>query len=640
MMPYLPSFLRVLLPAHFHFLHPLWLWALIVLPLVLLLVWWQQRRQLAFRQLVDDALLPHLLEGKKGGTLGQLLLAGLIWLLACLALAGPSWKQYPTPLLESQSAQVIALSLSKTMYANDVAPDRLTRARFKVHDLLNANAAGMNGLIGFAGEAFVVAPLTRDSNSLSALLNAMSPDTMPVDGDNAAAAIRRAQTLLKEADTQHGLIILITDDANQATVDEARTARNGGLRVSVLGIGSNKRQPVTLPDGSLLHDTAGNLVLTQRNDTRLAAVANAGGGIYVAATNNDADVRQLETGLESSGPQERRKVSHWRDMGPWLLLPLVLLFAASFRRGWLLLLLLFPLAMPHPAQAADWQQRWQNLWQRPDQQAASALANQQPALAEKLAKSPEWKGVAAYQAKHYKKAIDAFQHTDDANTDYNLGNALAQSGNLKGAIASYKKAIAQHPDDTDARHNLDVVEKLLKQRQDKDQNKKQDNGQDKNSSKNDQQKNDKSQQQNGKGENEGEENQDQSGKHNSQNSSSNSSQEENDKQHPGAADSQQPKPESAEQQKADKQAAQRAQQNLKQEMDKALNDKALNQKSLQKPAEQSQVNNLGALSKENPMQKLPPSTRQLLMAVPDDPGALLKRKFELEYQQRQSQGDH
>ena len=120
-----------------------------------------------------------------------LAVVGVAWVLAVLALDGPTWSRVESPLYTRQAAQVVAISLSQRMLARDVAPSRIDRARLKAHDLLLANQAGLNALVGYAGEAFVVAPLTSDVHSLGTLLDAMAPDTMPVDGDNAAAAIRR-----------------------------------------------------------------------------------------------------------------------------------------------------------------------------------------------------------------------------------------------------------------------------------------------------------------------------------------------------------------------------------------------------------------------------------------------------------------
>lgn len=158
------------------------------------------------------------------------------------------------PLYASRAAQVIAISLSQAMLSRDVAPSRLDRARYKAHDLLTNNADGLNALIGYAGEAFVVAPLTSDAGSLGDLLNAMSPDTMPVDGNDAAFAIQRGAALIHDANASGGTLIVITDQADTAANSAARTAAAAGVRVSVLGVGTTQGGPIPQASGEFLRD--------------------------------------------------------------------------------------------------------------------------------------------------------------------------------------------------------------------------------------------------------------------------------------------------------------------------------------------------------------------------------------------------
>lgn len=632
-----------LLPAEFHFLAPQWLWALAGLPVALLLVWWQGRKQHQFDRLVDAELLPHLLEGKTKGQPHQLLWLSLVWLLTSLALAGPSWQRYPTPALSHASARVIAVSLAKTMYADDVSPSRISRARFKVRDLLRANADGQNALIGFAGQAFVVAPLTRDSHSLSALLRAMNPSIMPVSGHNAAAAIKRGVDLLEGADMAQGQILLITDEANEAAIEAAAQAEDKGFSVSVLGVGGDDKVPVQLPGGELLHNQAGQLALTQRDTDLLQQIAAAGGGLYVSMSADGSDIAALQKSLDSGhAQQQQRQLQRWRNAGPWLLLPLLLLLALAYRRGALLLLALLPLAWSHPAQAFG----WQDLWQRPDQQAAAALAQQQPERAEAVAESPEWKGVAAYQAGHYQQAIDSLRAAQGADASYNLGNALAQAGKLKAAISAYEKAIEQQPDNADARHNLALVKKLLQQKkqQQKQQQKKQKQKQGKQQpgtghSRARQQKQSGKQGKSGKQSPSGKQGESsqqqqpsdsQQGKQQSRQQQKPSASQEND-QPQGAG-----QPKSPQQRQADKQQRAKASQQFQQQMSQSL--KAAKQGKGKK--EKQPVYRLGQQPQTSPMKELPASTQRLLQSVPDKPGALLRRKFQLQYRQRQAQGDH
>ncbi|HUH54500.1 MAG TPA: tetratricopeptide repeat protein [Rhodanobacter sp.] len=640
---------------HFHFLQPWWLAALLLLPLG----WWLgARRDSAQRELsrlVDAELLPHLLRGRAGSSRLPLWLFAAGWTLAALAMAGPTWSQVEQPLYAKRAAQVVAISLSQRMLAHDVAPSRIARARFKVHDLLASNRDGLNALIGYAGEAFVVAPLTTDVHSLDDLLDAMAPDTMPVDGNDAARAIERGVALIKGAKVANASLVLVTDQADDAAQTAARAARVAGVRVSVLGVGTTQGGPVPLADG-FLHDGQGHLLLAKRDDAALAALAAAGGGSYVPMSADGADVQALHGLLRTASGTvpTSQKGDQWQDQGAWLLLPLLLIAALAFRRGWLLLLPLILLpCLPTAAQAGT----WQDWWQRPDQQAVQALQQGRPKQAQQLARDPQWRGAAAYRAGDYAAAAKALQKAPGGDAAYNLGNALARQGHYPQAIAAYDRALRIDPANADASANRKAVEDWLRQQQKKPPP---DESQSQAAKKGD--KNSPSQNQNGQGRN-GQDKNKPENPDSSQGSdgkpppkSSEKSQADQDKSKPEDA-----KPAGQDRQSADSDAGksdqqdkardagkdagsnspdkpasppsaeqkarvEQAQQALKQQMDDAL---AGSKKDDSPPTHQ-----LGAVGDEDASSKLPADLRQALQRVPDDPGALLRRKFELEYQQR------
>ncbi|TAM61977.1 MAG: tetratricopeptide repeat protein [Rhodanobacter sp.] len=617
--------------AQFHFLQPWWLVLLALLP-----VWWwlgtrRSQVQAELSRLVDAELLPHLLRGKAGS---RRLPAGLFllgWTLSALALAGPSWNRIAQPWYASRAAQVVAVSLSRHMLARDVAPDRLSRAIYKAHDLLDSNRDGLNALIGYAGEAFVVAPLTSDANSLGDLLDAMAPDTMPVDGNDAAQAIQRGMALIHDANVRGGSLVLITDQADSSAVAAARTAAAAGVRVSVLGVGTSQGAPIPQADGGFLHDPQGHMVLAGRDDAELAAVAAAGGGRYVPMTADQSDIDALRAQLRSGSASavKGQLNEQWQDRGPWLLLPLLLVVAAAFRRGWLLLvaLVLLP-ALPGRASAMS----WNDLWQRPDQQAAQALRHGQAKQAQQLARDPAWRGAADYRVGDYVAAAQALKQVPGTDAAYNLGNALARQGQYQPAIEAYDKALKLDPANADAVANRKAVEDWLhrqqqqkpkqeQSKQQKQQGKGDGKGQPSPSGKSG--KPGKSGQQQGQPQSSGA-----NGKNPPDKDGKSAAHDANNPSAQGQAGGQ-PKPQTAQQQAEQKAQAQKAQQALKQQMDQAL---AAQQK---KPDRAAQApHQLGVMAGDDPQAKLPADLRQALQRVPDDPGALLRRKFELEYLQR------
>jgi Ca-activated chloride channel family protein len=610
----------------FHFLRPWWLLALVGLPLLALPQWRRDGGELALARLVDPALLPSLVRGQSRHRHLPLWLFALAWLLATLALAGPSWNRVEQPLYVDRPAQVLAISLSRHMLARDVAPSRLDRVRLKAHELLAANRAGLNALIGYAGEAFVVAPLTSDAHSLDDLLDAMAPDTMPVDGNDAAAAIDRGVRLIEEANAEGGTLVLITDQADATADAAARKALAAGVRVSVLGVGSVHGGPIPLPEGGFLHDAQDHMVLAARDDASLNALARAGGGVHVTMRTDQGDVDALHAQLRSGAASRAggQRSAQWQDRGPWLLLPLLLVVATAFRRGWIMLLLLASLPLlPRTAQANT----WQNLWQRPDQQAAQALRDGHPRQAQQLARDPAWRGVAAYRAGDYAGAADALQHAPGSDAAYNRGNALAKAQHYRQAIEAYDEALKLDPANADAKANRQAVEAWLKRQSKQQQSSPDSSGQNEsgqNKSGDDKPGQEKSDQ-NKSGQDKSE--QDQSGKDQSSSDAGKHDKSSNDAQQPNGTDDQ-PEPRSAQERAEQKAQAEQAQRALKEQMDQALaNDASAKSKP---PA----THQLGTLGRDDPQSKLPADLRHALQRVQDDPGGLLRRKFELEYRER------
>lgn len=609
----------------FHFLQPWWLAALLLLPLLGWLGVHRNVAQVELSRLVDAELLPHLLRGRAGNRSLPLWLFALGWTLCTLALAGPTWSRVEQPLYASRAAQVVAISLSQHMLARDVTPSRLDRARYKARDLLHANQDGLNALVGYAGEAFVVAPLTSDARSLDDLLEAMAPDTMPVDGDNAAAAIERGVELIRDGKASGGSLVLITDQADAAAEAAARKADAAGVQVSVLGVGTPQGGPVPLPDGGFLRDAQGGMLLARRDDAALAALAAAGGGRYAAMSADQSDVDALHAQLRNAkatlaGGQVG---DAWQDRGAWLLLPLLLVVALAFRRGWLLLLPLVMLPLwPGTAEATT----WHDLWQRRDQQAAQALHAGDAKQAQQLARDPAWRGAAAYRAGDYAAAAQALQQAPGGDAAYNLGNALAKQGAYQKALAAYDHALQLDPANADAKANRQAVEDWLRQQQQpSDQKEHEGHGGKQNQSSQGEQgksgKQDAKDQSSAANDAEPSGQPGQDGKSQAQDpSGKNESQPGKSEQ--GGAD--QPQPQTAQQQAEQKAQAEQARQALKQQMDAAL----------AKPGDGKAEHQLGALAKDDPQAKLPADLRHALQRVPDDPGALLRRKFELEYQQR------
>jgi Ca-activated chloride channel family protein len=616
----------------FHFLRPAWLLALLALPLLLV---WMTRRSTArdaLERLVDAELLPYLLQGREQRRRMPGFLLALGWTLATLAMAGPTWSRVAQPLYAQRAAQVIAVSLSQRMLARDVAPSRLDRARYKVRDLLSANHDGLNALIAYAGEAFVVAPLTTDASSLNELLDALAPDTMPVDGDNAAQAIERGVALIRDAKVGGGSLVLVTDTVDAAAQSAARKAREAGVRVSVLGVGTLQGGPVPLSDQSFQRDSQGGLSMARRDDAALRALASAGGGLYAPMTDDHADIDTLRGELKSDGAVTLAadlRGDEWQDRGPWLLLPLLPLAAMAFRRGWLVVIALVLLpGVPGTAHAS----RWSDLWQRPDQQASAALNRGHAKEAQQLARDPALRGAAAYRAGDYAAAAKSLHDVPGSDAQYNLGNALAKQGDYQAALDAYDRALKANSANADAVANRKAVEDWMRKqpstppRQKGAQDDKGKAGKGPSTTPPDDAKGQSDQHENQAQQNGDEGKRSQQTQGNAQGSGNDK--DANGRTQPGqqADDASGMQPQSAEEQAKQRAREQQAQQALQKQMDQALG------KAQRSP--QSTSHELGKVATDDAQSKLPADVRQALQRVPDDPGALLRRKFDLEYRQR------
>lgn len=420
-----------------HWLRPDWFWALAALPL---LVWWWQRRQSranVWRQAVDPHLLPHLLERRASSrTWMAAAIAALAFVISVVAMAGPSLRETQQPLWSQKSPLVVAVDLSSSSRAADTPPSRIARARAKIANLLGDRRDGQVGLVAWAGEAFTVAPLTPDKANVALFLDALDPEVMPVDGQRPDYAIAWSARLLAQAGFQDGTILLLTDHATPIALTEAAKVHARGYTVSVIGMGA--------AEGAPYRSSEGEIVVARRDDASLQRLADAGGGRYVALSDDNADLLRLDLLDPRNGAVEGedsgRSVTTRQDDGYWLLLPLMVLALLAFRRGTPILVVLVCLWLPGQAVHAS------ELWQRPDQRAHQTM--------EEAAK--------AYRRGEFGAAAELYSGVKSPDADYNRGNALARQGDYAEALKAYDRALKASPELADAVANRQAVEAAMK----------------------------------------------------------------------------------------------------------------------------------------------------------------------------------
>jgi Ca-activated chloride channel family protein len=324
----------------FHFIHPAWLATLPVL--WLLAAWLARGARLAgkWSQVVDADLIPALrLDG--GGRSSPWWLITALWTLAALALSGMSWQREQSAAFRSPSDWILVLDLSPSMATADVSPNRYTRARYAISDILGAARDTRVGLLVFAGEPHIVAPLTSDVATVRALLPPLAPSIMPETGDALAPALDQVRTLTGSVMSRHPQVVVLTDGVadGAAALERAARLKSDGATVNVVGVGSASGAPLPGRDGSFIRDADGQPVVSKLPRDDLERLAAAGGGRYVDVGDIGRLLAQLEAGktLDSSRFEQstEQRVTQWRNDGVYLLVPLVLLMPLLARRGWL-----------------------------------------------------------------------------------------------------------------------------------------------------------------------------------------------------------------------------------------------------------------------------------------------------------------
>lgn len=454
-----------------HLLHPGWLLLLLPLGWLLWKLWHRERRAGRWQLLLPPAFHPWLLSGGSGRHERRpWIYLGSAWLLAILALLGPSWQQLEQPSMERSDPLVVVLELTPQMLATDLKPTRLEQARHKLLDLLQTRSDAQTAIVVYAGSAHTLVPLSNDLATASNLLDALKPSIMPEPGQRADLAVALARRLLDNGAEGNGRILLITSALDARERQGIRQALKGkGKDLLLLAVGTPGGAPIAQEDGTFLKDDQGNILVPRLDEGSLRAFTTDMGGRFQRLRANSGDLRTLglldtTQGLQVSEEDALLRLQRWADQGYWLLLPLLLLAACAGRRGWLFSLpLLLPLlwSPPQTANALE----FSDLWLRPDQQGQNLLEAGRPAEAAEQFEDFRWRGLALYRAGDYADAAQAFAQGDQAADHYNRGNALARQNELEAAIDAYDQALERDPELQPAQRNKALLEDLLRQRQ-------------------------------------------------------------------------------------------------------------------------------------------------------------------------------
>jgi Ca-activated chloride channel family protein len=627
----------------FHFLRPEWFLALLPATLVGWLLA-KHSVQTQWHSHIPQHLAKHLLNGQHQVKKPFKWLSFMILVSAITSLAGPVWQKIEKPVFNVKQASVMLLDMSMSVRATDLKPNRLTQMKFKALDLASKLQGSDIALIAYAGDAFVISPLTPDSRNIEALIPSLSPEIMPVPGSYPIMAFEKANELLIQAGQLSGDIYWLTDGIEQEDLDQVKNfLAKTNLTVNILAVGTQQGAPIKLTDGSLLKDQQGSIVLPKTNLSLLADIASYSGGVMSSISATDADINALTSTNrqdfvvnEKDDETDSDKVTtgdDWHEFGPILAVLTLVLMLPLFRRGkalTIVLIMTFGFSSPSPVLAQDEKQPQlasdsllDKMFNTRDQLGQRAFGHEAYDRAAEAFENPQWKASSLYKAGNYEAALELFQQDASANGFYNQGNALAQLNQFEDAISAYEKALQLQPNHESAKINKSILESAQKEQQENQDNQQQDSDQ---QGGQDQQ----SENQNEK------ENKDQNSQQQTSDENKQQSQQQSDS---SSKESNEPKPtDQNEQQNQQSQQSQSGEQSDEQNEQQSQEQQSLTEEQANDDKEKQQAQSQALTPEQIAEQENQQKLQQLLRKVNDDPSVLLRNKMILESRKRQQQG--
>lgn len=673
-----------------HFIRPWWFLALLPLVILAWRLWRQTSQKGAWSQIIAPPFQTLLLtqNAEHSPKHWPIIGLGILWLITIITLSGPSWKQVKMPVETSLQGSVIVMDLSLSMLADDLKPNRLSRAQFKLQDLLKQHPELAKGMVVYAGTAHTLVPISQDNQTLLNLLPNLSPIMMPLYGSDPLQGFKLAKTLLDGAQVKQGHIIWVTDDVDDAQLEDIQDffAQNN-FTLAIYAVGTELGGPVQIPEFGLLKDDQGRIILPQVPLERLQKLANQLNSPMQRLAISNEDIKNLlppstlttqehQKALEKGTEAENPYLDAWIEEGLVLLWLLVPLAALGFRRGWLLSWLALPMSLSliNPIQPLyadeptpkafypelltgkkDPELSFTDAFITPDRQGYLLWEKEDYARAEIRFESPAWKGASLYKLGQYAKAAQQFALDKTPQGFYNQGNALAQQGQFDAAKTAYQTALEKQPDFAAAQHNLALMEKLLEnaeqdgmpdgsnaQKQQQSQKPSNDLS-DKNSGKDP---NDKNSQQQSKQDQANNDNKPEKPSDQSAGETPEDNAQENADQNKGSEDAQQ-QGQADETRSGDQNAQEGGQQagqdNLNNPVEASDTEQSLSEsdengenpsKLGDKTGQSEQTPNQGASKPQEGKTEQQQATQTWLNQIPDDPQLFLKRKFDYQFQQQ------
>ena len=397
--------------------------------------------------------------------------------LSIIAAARPRWGE-KLEIVKGRGVDIIlGLDLSRSMNATDIEPDRITKAKTMLLDLLSRLSGNRVGLIGFAGDGWILCPLTTDLEAVKLFLDIAEPGMVPIPGTNLARVLSKSLSLFEDVKDRDQALILLTDGEN-LTGDPLPLLKNfkeKRIRIFTIGIGSIEGSTIPEYDQSgnftgYKKDSEAKLVYSRLNERLLLLMAKTTGGRYVRAESRIEPIIEGIKKLKKGELNGEEFVRYEERYQYFLLAALILLILALFlpdRLPRLLLIFIFPLSLR--ADVGSWMRKGNRLYREGRFEEAVKSYEQAQVLEPDNVKIRFNKGCVLYKVKRYDEAEAEFQlgllgdRRLKEISNFNIGNVRFRKGDLKGAIETYIQTLLLNPYNIKAKRNLEFCQRLLEE---------------------------------------------------------------------------------------------------------------------------------------------------------------------------------
>ncbi|WP_116771392.1 VWA domain-containing protein [Maribacter litoralis] len=325
----------------------------VVVVLFLLLLVWKKRTQKKF---ADTELLKRLTPNRsynKGGI--KLVVFILAMTLLVIGLVNPKIGTKLETVKREGVDIVFAVDVSKSMLAEDIAPNRLEKAKRLVSEIINQLASDRIGIIAYAGQAYPQLPITTDYGAAKMFLQSMNTDMLTSQGTAIDQAIELATTYYDDAEQTNRVLFIISDGEDHSegsTIDAVEDAADEGIIIYTIGVGKEKGAPIPIKRNGILEslkkDSQGETVITKLNESVLVDIANEGDGQYIDGSNTETAVEFIKEELLKMDKKEfeAKQFAEYKDQFQWfiggaLLLLFLDIFILDRKTSWLMKLNLF-----------------------------------------------------------------------------------------------------------------------------------------------------------------------------------------------------------------------------------------------------------------------------------------------------------